>query len=91
MSYFFLAILIFIGGNLLFGWLFGGTGSFIFTMLLVGFVGYQYGAIRELRSRMEELEQRAGLMPDPDDSMSNEEIEEELEQYIEPPGNRTSL
>lgn len=88
MSYFFLAILIFIGGNLLFGWLFGGTGSFIFTMLLVG---YQYGAIRELRSRMEELEQRAGLMPDPDDSMSNEEIEEELEQYIEPPGNRTSL
>lgn len=85
MSYFLVAIFLFLGGSWLLGGMFGGIGSLICTLLLVGFVGYQHGAIRELRGRVEELEKHTGLLPDRDFHMSDEEIEEELEKHIEPP------
>ena len=62
----------------------GEVGGLIFLLILAGFIGAQYGEIQKLKERINKIEKLHGIDEISDFNMDNDEIEKELEQYIEP-------
>lgn len=61
----------------------GGIGSLLFLLLLSGFIWYQHGAIEKLGDRLKNIEELLGIDESKDLNLSDEEIEQELEKFIE--------
>ncbi|WP_339322084.1 hypothetical protein [Paenibacillus sp. FSL W8-0194] len=61
----------------------GGMGGLVFLLLLTGIIGYLYGEIQRLKERLQKLEKLNGIDETKEFQASNEEIEKELEQYLD--------
>lgn len=61
----------------------GGMGGLVFLLLLTGIIGYLYGEIQRLKERLQKIEKLNGIDETKEFQASNEEIEKELEQYLD--------
>jgi|GEM_PF-6144695 hypothetical protein len=71
-----------------FAFLFGSFGSFVLLVVAAGVIGHLFSLTKKLDSRVNELEKLQGIIQEDDYNLSNEEIEKELEQYIEQEKNK---
>lgn len=62
----------------------GEMGGLIFLLILAGFIGSLYGENQKLKERISKLEKLHGIDEASEYNMDDEDIEKELEQYIEP-------
>ncbi|WP_160035308.1 hypothetical protein [Paenibacillus sp. An7] len=65
----------------------GEMGGFIFLLILAGLIGSLYGENQKLKERINNLEKFHGIDETSEFNMDDEDIEKELEQYIEPRDN----
>ncbi|GMK38074.1 hypothetical protein PCCS19_11280 [Paenibacillus sp. CCS19] len=73
---------------IVFAMFFGPFGSLVLLVIAAGVIGHLYAITKQLESRITELERRQGIIKDDDYNLSNEDIENELEQYIDPDDNK---
>ncbi|MEI0735494.1 hypothetical protein VQ056_00505 [Paenibacillus sp. JTLBN-2024] len=66
----------------------GGIGGLVFLLLLTGMIGYLYGEIERLKERLQKIEKLNGIDETKEFHASNEEIEKELEQYMDSEENK---
>ncbi|MCM3631658.1 hypothetical protein M3194_30670 [Paenibacillus glycanilyticus] len=83
MRYITLSIIFTITLLVVFAFLFGPFGSFVLLVVAAGVIGHLFSLTKKLDSRVHELEKLQGIVKEDDFNLSNEEIEKELEQYIE--------
>lgn len=62
----------------------GEMGGLIFLLILAGFIGSLYGENQKLKERISNIEKLHGIDETSEFNMDDEDIEKELEQYIEP-------
>ncbi|MBD7969201.1 hypothetical protein [Paenibacillus gallinarum] len=62
----------------------GEMGGLIFLFILAGLIGSLYGENQKLKERINNIEKFHGIDEASELNMDDEEIEKELEQYIEP-------
>ncbi|WP_454190859.1 hypothetical protein [Paenibacillus sp. Marseille-Q7038] len=62
----------------------GEMGGLIFLFILAGLIGSLYGENQKLKGRINSIEKFHGIDEASEFNMDDEEIEKELEQYIEP-------
>lgn len=66
----------------------GGMGGLVFLLLLTGIIGYLYGEIQRLKERLQKIEKLNGIDETKEFQASDEEIEKELEQYLDSEENK---
>lgn len=59
-------------------------GGLIFLFILAGLIGSLYGENQKLKERINNIEKFHGIDEASEFNMDDDEIEKELEQYIEP-------